>query len=61
MKVREIKKEELAPMLKEMLVETMIAKPSEGESKKVAALRLLFIEASRHALTTEVRMGWFFV
>ena len=38
-------------------VETILGKPREGEGKKVAALRLLLIEAGRHALTTEVRIG----
>merc|ERR1719500_1683702 len=38
-------------------VETILGKPREGEGKKVAALRLLLIEAGRHALTTEELRG----
>ena len=44
-------------MLTEMLGkdgEMLVAKPEVKEGKKEAALRLLLVEASRHALTSEV-------
>ena len=44
-------------MMTEMLGkdgEMLVAKPEVKEGKKEAALRLLLVEASRHALTSEV-------
>ena len=56
-KVRKVEKDELDMMLTEMLGkdgEMLVAKPEVKEGKKEAALRLLLVEASRHALTSEV-------
>ena len=56
-KVRKVDKDELDMMLTEMLGkdgEMLVAKPEVKEGKKEAALRLLLVEASRHALTSEV-------
>ena len=51
--VREI--HDISQLVRE--VGSILGKPREGEGKKVAALRLLLVEAGRHALTAEVRMG----